>query len=95
MILHLLITYLTKYYVDVLYPKLDKIEQSILAHGFTGKINNSHIENSVIMDHVSINLNLSTMIRESLIGPSTNMDSSGMNRKFLKFIVGRDSMVEV
>ena len=47
------------------------------------------------MDNVSINLNLSTMIRESLIGPSTKIDSSGINRKFLKFIVGRDSMVEV
>ena len=58
-------------------------------------IENSHIENSVIMDNVSINLNLSTMIRESLIGSSTKIDSSSINRKFLKFIVGRDSMIEV
>lgn len=59
------------------------------------RIENSHIENSVIMDGVYINLNLSAMIRESLIGPSTKIDSSSINRKFLKFIVGRDSMVEV
>jgi glucose-1-phosphate thymidylyltransferase len=59
------------------------------------KIENSHIENSVIMDNVSVNLNSSTIIRDSLIGPSTKIDSAGTGRKFLKFIVGRDSMVEV
>ena len=59
------------------------------------KIENTHIENSVIMDSVFINLNSSTIIRESLIGPSTKIDSLGYNRKFLKLIVGRDSIVEV
>jgi len=59
------------------------------------KIENAHVENSVIMDNTSINLNSSTMIRESLIGSSTKIDSLSSNRKFLKLIVGRDSMVEV
>jgi glucose-1-phosphate thymidylyltransferase len=56
---------------------------------------NSHIENSVIMDNVSIDLNSSSVLRESLIGPSSTIGSSGKNEKFLKFIVGRDSKIEV
>ncbi len=58
-------------------------------------IKNSHLENSVIMDGVSIDLNSSTEIRESLIGPSTEINSNKVNKKFLKFIVGRHSKVEV
>ena len=58
-------------------------------------IENSHVENSVIMDGVSIDLNSSSEIRESLIGTSTEIHSYKMNRKFLKFIVGRDSKIEV
>lgn len=58
-------------------------------------IKNSHIENSVIMDGVSIDLNSSTEIRESLIGPSTEINSNKVNKKFLKFIIGRRSKVEV
>ncbi len=59
------------------------------------KIVNSHVENSVIMDRVSIDLKSSTAIRESLIGPSTEINSSDVNRKFLKLTIGRDSRIEV
>ena len=59
------------------------------------KIENSQIENTVVMDRVSINLNSFAAIRESLIGPSTEINSSDVNRKFLKFIIGRDSKLEV
>ena len=59
------------------------------------KIENTHIENSVIMDGVFINLNSSKIIRESLIGSSTKIDSSSINRKFLKFVLGRNSTVDL
>ena len=59
------------------------------------KIENTHIENSVIMDSVFINLNSPTIIRESLIGRSTKIASSSTNRKFLRFVLGRDSVVDV
>lgn len=59
------------------------------------KIENSQIENAVIMDGVSINLNSLAIIRESLIGQSTEINTSDKNIKILKFIIGRDSKVEV
>ncbi len=59
------------------------------------KIENSHVGNAVIMDRVSIDLNFSAEIRESLIGSSTEIKSYNVNRKFLKFIIGRDSKIEV
>lgn len=59
------------------------------------KIKDTHIENSVVMDNVSLNLNLSATIRESLIGPSTVVLSSNPNQKSFKFTVGRDSGIEV
>jgi glucose-1-phosphate thymidylyltransferase len=58
-------------------------------------ITNSHIENSVIMDDTSIDLNYTSFLRESLIGSFSTIKSTGKNEKFLKFIVGRDSKIEV
>lgn len=59
------------------------------------RIENCQIENSVIMDKVSINLSSSTVMRESLVGPQANIESKSRDQKFLKFIVGRDSRIEV
>lgn len=59
------------------------------------RVANAHIENSVIMDGVSINMDSSTMIRESIVGPSSVINSNGNGRKFLKFIVGRDTDIKV
>ncbi|MEM3828124.1 MAG: glucose-1-phosphate thymidylyltransferase [Conexivisphaerales archaeon] len=59
------------------------------------RIENCHIENSVVMDNVSINLDSSTIIRESLIGPNSNVNARKSGGKSLKFIVGRDSRIEV
>ena len=57
------------------------------------RVTNAHIENSVIMDGVSIGMDSSTMIRESIVGPSSFVSSNG--RRFLKFIIGRDTNIEV
>lgn len=59
------------------------------------RIKNTHIENSVIMENVTVNLNFSSVMRESLVGPSSEIHSSRNNEKFLKFIIGRDSKIEV
>ncbi|MEM4067733.1 MAG: glucose-1-phosphate thymidylyltransferase [Candidatus Micrarchaeaceae archaeon] len=59
------------------------------------KIENCHIENSVVMDNVSINLDSATMINQSLIGPYSAVETKEHDRKFLRFIIGRDSRIEV
>jgi glucose-1-phosphate thymidylyltransferase len=59
------------------------------------RIKDSHIENSVIMDTVSTDLNFSSIIRESLVGPSSEIRSLRNNEKFLRIIIGRDSKIEV
>ncbi|MEM3191962.1 MAG: glucose-1-phosphate thymidylyltransferase [Candidatus Parvarchaeota archaeon] len=59
------------------------------------KIENCHIENSVVMDNVSINLDSATMINQSLIGPFSAVETKKQDRKFLRFIIGRDSRIEV
>ncbi|MEM3844515.1 MAG: glucose-1-phosphate thymidylyltransferase [Candidatus Parvarchaeota archaeon] len=59
------------------------------------RIENCHIENSVVMDNVYINLDSSTIIRESLIGPNSSVSARKSGGKSLKFIIGRDSRIEV
>lgn len=58
-------------------------------------IKNTHIENSVIMDNVSIDLSYSSIIRDSLVGPASTIRSLGNNERFLRFVIGRDSKIEV
>jgi glucose-1-phosphate thymidylyltransferase len=59
------------------------------------RIKDTHIENSVIMDSVSIDLNFSSVIRDSLVGPSSAIRSVHNNEKSLRTIIGRDSKIEV
>jgi glucose-1-phosphate thymidylyltransferase len=59
------------------------------------KVNNCHIENSIVMDDVSIDLDSRIMIKDSLIGSSSKIGSNGENSRSFKFIVGRDSKVEI
>lgn len=59
------------------------------------RIQNCHIENSVVMDNVSLNLDATNTILQSLIGPHSVIEDNKQGRKFLKFTVGRDSRIEV
>ncbi len=53
------------------------------------------MENSVIMDDVSIVLNSHSKIKDSIIGPSSVIKPNGANEKVLRLVVGRDSKIEV
>ncbi|MEM3192999.1 MAG: glucose-1-phosphate thymidylyltransferase [Candidatus Parvarchaeota archaeon] len=56
---------------------------------------NANIENSVVMDKVFINMKSNSLIRESLIGPFTTIETDSASKNYLKFIVGRDAYIKI
>jgi glucose-1-phosphate thymidylyltransferase len=53
------------------------------------------VENSVVMDDVSIVLDSSSKIKDSIVGPVSKIRTSGADGKVLRLVIGRDSKIEV
>ena len=58
-------------------------------------IRNAEIEDSIVMDGTTIELNAGTIIRQSLIGPNVKITSNTNNGRMLKLVLGRDSRIEM
>ena len=58
------------------------------------KVNNSDIEDSILMDGVTVDLSSSATIRKSIIGPNARVSVGKDPKKVIRLILGRDSSVE-
>lgn len=63
--------------------------------GSNCKVNDSDIEDSILMDGVTIDLRSSVTIRNSIIGPNTRVIVGKDQKKVIRLILGRDSLVEL
>ncbi len=59
------------------------------------RLEDCSVENSVIMDNVSILLDQSLKLKDSIVGPASVIKPNGVEEKSLRVIIGRDSKIEV
>lgn len=63
--------------------------------GANCKVNNSDIEDSILMDGSTVDLGSSALIRKSIVGPNVRVTVGKEPKKVIKLILGRDSSVEL
>ena len=63
--------------------------------GASCKVNNADVEDSILMDSVTIDLSSSATIRRSIIGPNARVAVGKDPKKVIRLILGRDSSVEL
>jgi len=63
--------------------------------GANCNINNADIEDSILMDGAKVDLCSSAIIRKSIIGPNATVTMGKESKKAFRFILGRDSSVEL
>jgi glucose-1-phosphate thymidylyltransferase len=63
--------------------------------GSNCRIHNADIEDSIIMNNVSLDLKSSAIIRNSIIGPNVKISVNSDPKKVIRLILGRDSTVEL
>ena len=59
------------------------------------KVNNADVEDSILMDGVTVDLSSSATIRKSIIGPNARVSVGKDPKKVIRIILGRDSSVEL
>ncbi len=59
------------------------------------RLEDCNVENSVIMDDVSILIDQSLKVKDSIVGSASVIKSNGAGEKSLRVIIGRDSKIEV
>jgi glucose-1-phosphate thymidylyltransferase len=59
------------------------------------RLEDCSVENSVIMDNVSILLDQSLKVKDSIVGPASVIKPNEAEEKSLRVIIGRDSKIEV
>ena len=57
--------------------------------------NNADVEDSILMDGVTVDLSSSATIRKSIIGPNAKVSVGKDPKNVIRLILGRDSSVEL